>query len=222
VLFKNYASTYTILAMRYNRLVPGQDLPVYDIQKMKGSMDTVWLVQKEIFDTVYAFTLQLSALLSEYDTGNSASISELQDMLSANLRKAIFSKPDKEVEVQNAIESLLIGRGYQRGIDYDREAGKIKFSGKEFIPDFVFTEIGTALEVKLIKDETQRSACVEQMSADIPAYLSRYAHLLFCVYDLGAIRDVNEFQSGIQRQAGGQNLCYKALIKCWSFTVRET
>lgn len=200
--FKNYASTYSILATRYNRIVPGQDLPVYDTQKMKGSMDTVWIVQKEIFDTVYALTMQLGALLSEYDTGTSASISELQDMLSANLRKAIFSKPEREVEVQNAIETLLIGRGYQRGIDYDREAGKIKFSGKEFIPDFVFTGIGMALEVKLIKDETQRSACIEQMSADIPAYLSVYAHVLFCVYDLGAIRDVSEFQDGIQRQAG--------------------
>ena len=41
------------------------------------------------------------------------------------------------VEIPNAIESLLLGRGFSRGADYDRESGKFEFSGKEYIPDFI-------------------------------------------------------------------------------------
>jgi len=140
--------------------------------------------------------------LYAFDIGISASISEIQDLLVTNLRRVIFRKPEGEVEVQNAIESLLIGRGYQKPMDYDREAGKVKFSGREFIPDFIFKSYDLALEVKLIKARGDVSKCIEEMSADIPAYLSVYKHLLFCVYDLGEIRDVIEFQDGLQKQAG--------------------
>ena len=46
------------------------------------------------------------------------------------LRTVIFDKLQKEIEVQNAIEALLLGRGLNKGIDYDRE---FEFSGKEYI-----------------------------------------------------------------------------------------
>ncbi len=42
------------------------------------------------------------------------------------LRTVIFDKPQKEIEVQNAIEALLLGRGLNKGIDYDRESGKLE------------------------------------------------------------------------------------------------
>ena len=51
------------------------------------------------------------------------------------LRTVIFDKPQKEIEVQNAIEALLLGRGLNKGIDYDRESGKFEFSGKEYKKD---------------------------------------------------------------------------------------
>ena len=120
----------------------------------------------------------------------------------ANLRRVIFKRPETETDVQNAIESLLVGRGYQKPLNYDRETGRVKFSGKEFVPDFVFKTYDLVLEAKLIKVRKQLSTCVEEMSADIPAYLSAYRNLLFCVYDIGEIRDVNEFQEGVQTQAG--------------------
>jgi hypothetical protein len=200
--FKHYARAYNAFAAEYNRVTGTQSVNFYDISRMKGSRNTVWPVQKEIFDTIYADTLILSGLLSGYELGTSASISTIQDLLVANLRKVVFGRPQKEAEVQNAVESLLIGRGYQRSVDYDRETGRVKFSGKEFVPDFVFMPFSLALEIKLIKGQTDISRCVEQMSADAQAYLSVYKTLLFCVYDLGEIRDVNEFQEGLQRQNG--------------------
>jgi hypothetical protein len=207
--FMNFARNYNFLAKAYAELSGDMNLNSYDVAKMKGSMGTTWPVQKEIFDTVYADVLFLSSLLSRFDVGQSASVSEVQDLLSVNLRKVIFDKPEREMDVQNAIEALLVGRGYQKGITYDRESGKFKFSGKEFIPDFVFPGFNLALEAKLIKERTQVSLCVEQISADTTAYLSNYTSVLFCIYDLGEIRDINEFQSGLEKQQGVRVLVIK-------------
>ncbi|MCW0236406.1 MAG: hypothetical protein OJJ21_22600 [Ferrovibrio sp.] len=164
--FKSYARTYNKMAEEYSSLSQTSGT-VFNVEAMKGSMGTVWPVQKEIFDMVYAEVLMLSGVLSGATTGITASISEIQDLLVANLRQVIFRRPEKEFEVQNAIESLLIGRGYQKPISYDREAGKFKFSGREYIPDFVFHNLKLALEIKLIRERQHVSACIEEMSADI-------------------------------------------------------
>lgn len=204
VSYKSFGRTYNLLAESYIGLSGDQSVGLYQVEKWPGWADMVWPQQKQLFETIYSATVMLSAALSKFDTPQSASISEIEDLLVANLRKVMFSKPEREFDVQNAIESLLVGRGYQKGADYDREAGKIKFSGREFIPDFVFGKLDTALEVKLVKENVKVSSCVEQISADITAYLSVYGNVLFCVYDLGAIRDVPEFQAGIQGHAGAR------------------
>ncbi|MFT8247175.1 hypothetical protein [Roseomonas sp. BN140053] len=200
--FKSYARAYNGFVQKYAEITRDSSLSSYNLDNIRGSGDTVWPVQKEIFDMVYADVLILGSLLSAYAFEDDISKSEIQDLITANLRKVIFSKPERELDVQNAIETLLVGRGYQKGITYDREAGKVKFSGKEFIPDFVFPNVQTAMEVKLIREKSGISKCVEEMSADIAAYLSVYKTIIFCVYDLGEIRDVNEFQAGFQSQSG--------------------
>ena len=62
------------------------------------------------------------------------------------LRTVIFDKPQKEIEVQNAIEALLLGRGLNKGIDYDRESGNFEFSGKEYIQILLFLNYHYALK----------------------------------------------------------------------------
>lgn len=62
------------------------------------------------------------------------------------LRTVIFDKLQKEIEVQNAIEALLLGRGLNKGIDYDRESGKFEFSGKEYIQILLFLNYHYALK----------------------------------------------------------------------------
>ena len=71
----------------------------------------------------------------------------LTDFLQANLRKAVFVTPEREMEVQNGIESLIVGRGMAKGTDYDRETGRVKTSGKESVPDFIFSNLKLCLEV---------------------------------------------------------------------------
>ena len=62
------------------------------------------------------------------------------------LRTVIFDKPQKEIEVQNAIEALLLGRGLNKGIDYVRESGKFEFSGKEYFQILLFLNYHYALK----------------------------------------------------------------------------
>jgi hypothetical protein len=47
-------------------------------------------------------------------------LDNLENFIKSRLRAVIFDRPEKEVEVQNSIESLLLGRGMGKGIDYDR------------------------------------------------------------------------------------------------------
>jgi len=50
--------------------------------------------------------------------------------------------------------------------------------------------------VKFIKDKSRLGSCIEEINSDITSYSSRYAFLLFVVYDLGVVRDEDEFVSG--------------------------
>jgi hypothetical protein len=199
--FASFARAYNALAKQYV-VETGDSVNIHDVDSMTASRAITWPGQKKIFDTIYSDVLILSGILSAYDVGESSSVSAIQDMIVANLRKVVFTKPERELEVQNAVETLLIGRGYQKGVHYDRESGKVKFSGKEFIPDFIFYELSLALEVKLIREKSQISPCIEEMSADATAYTSLYNNVLFCVYDNGEIRDVNEFQNGLEKKSG--------------------
>jgi hypothetical protein len=83
-------------------------------------------------------------------------------------------------------------------VDYDRETGRVKVSIKEFVPDFIFQRLGLALEVKLSKDATKSRTIVDEINADIQAYGKKYAYVLFVVYDLGSIRDEQEFKRDLE------------------------
>lgn len=104
------------------------------------------------------------------------------------------------MEVQNAIEPLLLGRGLNKGIDYDRESGKFEFSGKEYIPDFIVPKFNLCIEVKLLR-EGKKSRIIEEISADVTAYSKQYERQLYVVYDLGVIQNQAEFIRGIEKSA---------------------
>ena len=90
-----------------------------------------------------------------------------------------------------------MGRGLNKGIDYDRESGKFEFSGKEYIPDFIIPKLSLCIEVKLLR-ENRKSKVIEEISADITAYSKQYQRQLFIVYDLGCIQNEEEFKRDIE------------------------
>ena len=88
-----------------------------------------------------------------------------------------------------------------KGTDYDRESGKVEFSGNEYIPDFIVPKMSLCIEVKLLR-ENRKSKIIEEISADITAYKKIYNRQLFVVYDLGVIQNELEFKRDIEMSDG--------------------
>lgn len=130
-------------------------------------------------------------------------VAGIADFFQANLRRAVLHKPEREKEIQDVIEQLLIGRGMEQGLDYDRESGRVRVSSKEVIPDFNLIQLSTAVEVKLIKETTKLGSTIDEINADITAYLKGYATAIFVVYDVtGGIRDDAEFRRDLEAADG--------------------
>ena len=165
----------------------------YRIEEMPGPNFTLPNQQKEIFESVYAnLSLLRSYLETMLDTVEDEILS-LRDFLQSRLRSAIFRIPNDERAIQETIEQLLIGRGMQKGQDYDREVGRVKIATKEVVPDFIVLKLSLAIEVKLVKTAERAKKVVDEISADIVSYSRTYRQLLFVIYDLGHIRDEVEF-----------------------------
>lgn len=197
--FRNFAVKYNqILQAVAQKTVLPPVLDSYKIENIKGVADTIAPQQKEIFDSVYANVLMLRAVLEGKLGVVDEKTTVLKDFLRGRLRSAVFHSPDQEVEIQEIIEQLLIGRGMQKGQDYDREVGRVKIATKESIPDFIFPPLSTALEVKLTKTPARVREVVDEINADVAAYSKKYRQLIFVVYDLGHIRDEVEFRHDLE------------------------
>ena len=86
----------------------------------------------------------------------------------------------------------------KRGKDYDREVGRVKFSAKEVVPDFIVFKLSLAIEVKFVKNAERSKKIVDEISADIASYKKSYLQLFFLIYDLGFIRDEVEFRHDLE------------------------
>lgn len=197
--FKVYAEEHSYLASEVCKVLnlTNERIPYYDTKKMKGWADTAWPQQKEVIDSLVVYTDTLIAFLEKEIDFIDDEYTNLENFIKTRLRSTIFTLPEKEKEIQNAIETLFVGKGWNKGIDYDRETGKFEFSGKEYIPDFIVPKLNLCIEVKLLK-EGRKSKIIEEMNSDITAYDKEYKRQLFVVYDLGVIRDEIEFKRDIE------------------------
>jgi hypothetical protein len=160
-------------------------------------------VQQELFEDVRANLHILRAHLTNRVRPKSERISEVADFIRANLRRAVLTRPEREKDVQDVIEQLFIGRGMEKGLDYDREVGRVKVSAKEVIPDFCLPQLATAIEVKLLKDGIAIGRLVDEINADIQAYVKQYPVVVFIVYDIGGgLRDEYEFRRDLEASDG--------------------
>lgn len=116
------------------------------------------------------------------------------DIIKSNLRLSIFNEPNDEKEIQNTLEIIF----RSRGLDYRRESPPIQYSSKSFIPDFSFESLNLALEVKFCNSYSKMKDIIDEINADIPAYQTRYTSAVFVIYDLGHIRDEQEFRTSIE------------------------
>ncbi|HEX9804988.1 MAG TPA: hypothetical protein VGA67_04865 [Candidatus Dojkabacteria bacterium] len=200
--YKMFMRKFNHVFLRVVQTVPNVDglIGVYDIDKVPGPADTIPIQQKELFESVLLNTNLLVSFLSQKLGLKENEILNLRNFLQSNLRKAILKEPHEEVDVQDAIEQLLIGRGLSKGIDYDREKGRIKVSIKEVIPDFIIFKLDLALEVKFTKKYAKTKAIVDEINADIQSYSKKFNNIYFIVYDFGTIRDEDEFKNDIDNK----------------------
>lgn len=204
-----YASYQTFLR-KYNELVKQAAplllftnvLDTINLDKIKGINDTTWPQQKVYFELAYSNTALLKSLLEAAVGYAEDATQKLKDFLQSNLRRAIFADPEREVEICDGIEVLIVGRGMAKGTDYDRETGRTKSSGKESVPDFIFPVLKLCLEVKLSQSTEKRRVIVDQINADIRAYAKLYERQLYIVYDVGTIRDEAEFKRDLENAPG--------------------
>jgi hypothetical protein len=210
-------SSYKMFLRKYNELAKtaapllttATMLDLFDLSKIKGSWDLTWIDQKELFDQAYSNTALLKSLLEGEIGYAEDETHSLKDFIQGNLRRAVFGAPEKEVEIQNALETLIVGRGMAKGTDYDRETGRVKTSGKESVPDFIFPRLTLCLEVKLSKSADKLRAIVDEINADIRTYGTVYDRQLYIIYDLGIIRDEAEFKRDLEDAPGVSVLVVK-------------
>jgi hypothetical protein len=112
------------------------------------------------------------------------------------LRKTLREQPERERQVQDAFENLLIGAE----IPYAREVGGIEYSSKTYVPDFTISTADLVVEMKLCNKIGREKELIAEINDDIVAYRTKYGNLLFVVYDLGQIRDVERFTASFEAQ----------------------
>lgn len=131
------------------------------------------------------------------DTPKEASeILKIISLIENCLRKAIRKKPENEKEIQDHLETLFIGSG----LEFTREKERIQYSSKTYQPDFVFAKIDTVVEVKFCNRESREKELIQEINDYIVAFQTKYPNLIFVVYDLGMIRDIDQFKESFEKQ----------------------
>jgi hypothetical protein len=201
--FKTYMSTYQSIVTQVSKLIKiTAPIGIWNLENIPFPHNVVAVQQQEFFEGVYAYLRILISFIEYSIDLKGDEIRNLCDFFQANLRRAVFVEPQKEKEIQDVVEQLLIGKGFAKGVDYDRETGRIKVSIKEVVPDFILPRFSMAIEIKLSKDKSKSKAIIDEINADIRAYSKKYASALFIIYDLGSIQDEAAFKQGLETVDG--------------------
>lgn len=198
--YREFARKYNqIVAEIYKNISLPPVLDMINLDAVPSYGSSYPFQRQEMFEIVHANASILKSFLENEIGVVEDEIVALRNFFQARLRSAVLSTPKRELDIQNAVEGLLIGRGLQKGEDYDREVGRVKISAKEAVPDFILMRLNLALELKFVNRSARVREVVDEINADIAAYAKRYRTLLFIVYDLGHIRDELEFRTDLER-----------------------
>jgi hypothetical protein len=163
-----------------------------DIKAKKNYCDSCE-AREPIFLTIDSFTTE-------------SPVEEIKEAIRKGLRKSIGDrKIEKEFEIRDIIDGLLTVAGY----DFKKETPEEKFSAKGFRPDLTSKNLSTVIEVKLIDSQGDVSKSVEGLSADIEPYKKRFKNILFVVYDLGFVNDIEEYCKDFKKIDGVDILLIK-------------
>ena len=125
-------------------------------------------------------------------------ILKIINLVEYKLRKVIRKEPTNEKEVQDAFESLLVGAD----ISFSRETERIEYSSKTYTSDFTMERAGITVEVKFCNRNGREKEIIAEINDDILAYKTKYGNIVFVIYDIGCIRDVEKFAKTFEDQDG--------------------
>jgi hypothetical protein len=128
----------------------------------------------------------------------SSALVKILALIEPKLRKTVRQKPEREKEIQDVFETLLVGAD----VKFEREAVSIVYSSKTYRPDFTFPPIDLALELKLCNRADREKEVIAEINDDILAYKTKYGNMFFVVYDLGFIRDIERFAATFETNDG--------------------
>ncbi len=195
---KTFAIQLNALAIDVRKEFSDANFMVYDISKMKNQFNSVYMYRRDIFDGTFIEVGKIKAFLESKLGQEQGEINNIINLITAKLRNIIRTTPTKELEVQDKIEDLLIGKGLARGTDFDRETGRVKTGVKESVPDFMFESLDFCIEVKLVKAKTDLKKITEQINSDTTAYKTKYKKIFYVVYDTrGLIQNTDAFKYNI-------------------------
>lgn len=140
-------------------------------------------------------------LVETKKTINDLKTTPLIDIISSinkNLRKSFKKPPKDENELLDEIETIL----NNKNVKFSREKESIAYSSKSYIPDFVIKDLEAVIEGKLCNSAGDEKKIIPQINDDIVAYKTKYKNLIFIVYDVGTIRDVDKFKENIKDVPG--------------------
>jgi len=161
---------------------------LHDLETAKGLLESgIEQIKRKGIENVYE---------GKNPSNQSSDIVKIISLIDRKLRKFIRNKPEKEKEIQDALENLFVGADLDK--EFTREKETIVYSSKSYIPDFVFNRISTIIETKLCTSTTKEKEIVSEINDDILAYKTKYANLIFVVYDLGIIRDQDQFRNSLE------------------------
>jgi hypothetical protein len=133
------------------------------------------------------------------DTGpESSGLVKVLHLIENKLRKVVRQAPERERNIQDAFENILIGAD----VEYSREADSIEYSSKTYVPDFTFSRLDLAIDLKLCHRVDREKQLIAEINDDVLAYQTRYGNIVFIVYDLGHIRDADRFRSAFENHLG--------------------
>jgi hypothetical protein len=195
-----YAKRYNLLRDRIislhvkdsDELIP--ELPEY---LLTSGLSTKFNRNVSLVDELLVAVSQMVSFLDVIQKDSFRVLTELESFLFENLRKSMIKRPEKEKDVQDIIEIMLISKGYA----FEREKVGILYSSKKIVPDFTFEDLNSVLEVKLCKTDRKQQDLIDEINADIPAYSSKFKNLTFIVYDLGIIRNIDTFVKDIEKNS---------------------
>ena len=110
---------------------------------------------------------------------SSNNIVKILSIIENQLRKTIRSLPASEKEIQDNIENLFFGASLDQ--EFSREKDVIEYSSKTYIPDFTFSRLDTALEIKFCKATRKVTEIISEINDDIVAYKTKYTNLIFVI-----------------------------------------